>query len=133
MQLRGGGGGVVHAVAAFAFTVAVCFQVKNRQTEHTGRTCSDNYPHCQYSFELQRRQAEDPCVVYAMTLASTVDDFFQLKNRQREPIAWVLYAVTATFMHCKIFCELERRQLKEAMGRTCSDQHIQSPLKFAFS
>ena len=40
--------------------------------------------HCKYSFELQRRQAEDPRVVHAMTLASAVEDFFQLKNRQRE-------------------------------------------------
>ena len=40
--------------------------------------------HCKYSFELQRRQAEDPRVVHAMTLAPAVENFFQLKNRQRE-------------------------------------------------
>ena len=27
---------------ALAFTVEVCFQLKNRQTEPTGRTCSDS-------------------------------------------------------------------------------------------
>ena len=31
--------------------------------------------HCKYSFELQRSQAEDQHAVYAMTLASAVDDF----------------------------------------------------------
>ena len=35
-------------------------------------------------------------------------------------------------MHCKFFLELERRPLKEATGRTCSDQHVHSPLTFAF-
>ena len=47
-------------------------------------------PACKYSFELQRIQAEDPHVVHAMTLAITVEVFFQLKNRQRNPIAWVI-------------------------------------------
>ena len=36
-------------------------------------------------------------------------------------------------MHCKFFLELERRQLKEARGHTCSDQHVHSPLTFAFT
>ena len=40
--------------------------------------------HCKYSSELQRRQAEDPRVIHAMTLASAVEDFFQLKSRLRE-------------------------------------------------
>ena len=49
---------------------------------------------CKYSFELQRIQADYPHVEHAMTLEFTVEVSFQLKNRQREPIAWVLYAVT---------------------------------------
>ena len=36
-------------------------------------------------------------------------------------------------MHCKFFLELEGRQLKEATGHTCSDQHVHSPLTFAFT
>ena len=53
------------------------------------------------------------------------------EQTEREPIAWSY--MTATFMHCKFFLELERRQLKEATGHTCSDQHVHSPLTFAFT
>ena len=31
------------ASLALAVTVEVCFQLKNRQTEHTGGTCNDNH------------------------------------------------------------------------------------------
>ena len=41
--------------------------------------------------------------------------------------------MTATFMHSKFFLELERRQLKEATGHTCSDQDVHSLLTFAFT
>ena len=37
---------------------------------------------CKYSFGLQRRQAEDPRVVHAMTLASAVEDFSWKTDRE---------------------------------------------------
>ena len=51
------------------FTVDVCFQLKNRQTEPTGRTCSDSNLLAMQVFilELQRRQGEEPRVVDVKT------------------------------------------------------------------
>ena len=46
-------------------------------------------------------------------------------------MAWVLY--DSNLHALKFFLELERRQLKEATGHTCSDQRVHSPLTFAFT
>ena len=46
-------------------------------------------------------------------------------------MAWVLY--DSNLHALKFVLELERRQLKEATGHTCSDQRIHSPLTFAFT
>ena len=45
--------------------------------------------HCKYSFELQRRQAEDPRVVHAMTHLHP--QISVEEQTEREPMAWVLY------------------------------------------
>ena len=46
-------------------------------------------------------------------------------------MAWVL---SDSNLHAlKFVLELERRQLKEATGHTCSDQRVHSPLTFAFT
>ena len=46
-------------------------------------------------------------------------------------MAWVLY--DSNLHALKFFLELERGQLKEATGHTCSDQRVPSPLTFAFT
>ena len=59
--------------------------------------------HCKYSFELQRKQAGDPRVVHAMTLASAVEDFFfELQRGQAEEPRVV------TCLQCKFVLQLQR-------------------------
>ena len=46
-------------------------------------------------------------------------------------MAWVLYE--SNLHALKFVLELERRQLKEATGHSCSDERVHSPFTFAFT
>ena len=89
------------------------FQLKNRKTEATGGTCSDNHLLAlQVFFRVAEKSSGVPT---RRTCDDTCTRRFQLKNRQRGS-PWPGSYMTATFMHCKFFLELERRHLKEATG-----------------
>ena len=111
---------------AFAFTVEACFQLKNRQTEPTGRTCSDGHLHSLWKLAFSwRTDKQSPRVVHAemgicIHCGSLLSVEEQTNRAHGSYMQWWAFAFTV-----EACFQLKNRQT-EPTGRTCSGGHLHS-------